>query len=154
MHISAFRKLLSHTLAGETWPMLEMPEIQLAVQQYFSFTSCWRYNEKYMVFFVCSHVHEQAYKLCSSNATCSQTQWARETSPKAFYEKASTFLPNDPVHTAVCRGKEPLREESLIIGTQCPEGCLQFKTYPFVSAHTTLSAFPHHCPDCMRNCLW
>lgn len=62
-----------------------------------------------------------------------------ETSLKVFYEKASTFFSNDPIYTAVCGGKEPLREESLITGTQCPEGALQFKTVPSISTHTTLN---------------
>lgn len=56
-----------------------------------------------------------------------------ETSMKVISEQASTFLPNDPIHTAVCGGKEPLREEALIIGTQCPEG-------PRSSKHTHPSA--------------
>lgn len=76
-----------------------------------------------------------------------------ETSLKVFYEKASTFFSNDPIYTAVCGGKEPLREESLITGTQCPEGALQFKTVPSISTHTTLTLFACHYLGYMRKTL-
>lgn len=83
----------------------------------------------------------------------SMTEQVREASLKVFYGKASTFLPNDPIYAAVCGGKEPLREESLITGTQCPEGALQFKTHPSISTHTTLTLFACYYLDYMRNLL-
>lgn len=88
-----------------------------------------------------------------SKETHSKAERVRETSLKVFYEKASTFLLNDPIFAAVCGGKEPLREESLITGTQCPEGALQSKTHPSISTHTTLTLFARHYLDYMRNLL-
>lgn len=70
-----------------------------------------------------------------------------------FYEKASTFFPNDLIHAAVCSRKEPLREESLIIGKQCPKGALQLKTLPSISTHIIPILFACHYLGCKKNPL-
>ena len=49
---------------------------------------------------------------------------------RCFMWRRPHSIPNDPSCSAVCGGKEPLREEPLITGTQCPEGAPQLKNTP------------------------
>lgn len=72
---------------------------------------------------------------------------SEKTSLKVFHGKVSTFFANDPMCAAAYGGKEPLREESLITGTQCPEEAQQFKTHPLITTRTTLTLFAHHYLD-------
>lgn len=67
-----------------------------------------------------------------------------------FSEKPSKFFPSDPICKTVWGGKEPLREESLMIWRQCPKGALLFKTHQSINTHTTSTLFL----DYMRNCFF
>ena len=130
--LKALKKIERNTKGYQQWKKVKVKENVTTICIF------WKSIKKHLVFYeninTCGftvlwltrhgYVHVDkpghTYNPCPSKETYSKTQQASETSATVFYEKASTFLPSGLIYTAVCGGKEPLREESLIIGTQCP----------------------------------